>query len=331
MDPKPHHQVPSEMDAAFTRRSDRGHAIEPSFAGALSFMRRRYAKDLDGVDLAVMGIPLDLTVTNRPGTRLGPRAIRAASAQLAWAGPWPWEFDPYDELAVVDHGDCFFDPGRPEEIPAAIEAAARAVIDRGCGLLSLGGDHFVTYPLLKAHAAVHGPLALVQFDAHSDTWADEPGRVDHGTMLFHAVRDGLIDPARSVQIGLRTHNTDPLGFNVIDGRALQRLGPAAVAERVRELVGVGPAYVTLDIDVLDASAAPGTGTPVIGGPQSWQVQEILVNLVGLDVVGMDVVEVSPPFDVSEITALAAATFANDLVCLYARAKAARDRRGGASA
>lgn len=309
--------TPADSDLAFTRQALRGTIAEPAYGGALSFMRRRYTRDLAGVDVAVMGVPFDLAVSGRSGTRLGPRAVRAASSHIAWSAPWPWAFDPFERLAVVDYGDCFFDPGYPAAIPEAIRQAARAVLAEGTALLTLGGDHFITWPLLQAHAERHGPLALIQIDAHSDTWEDAPGRIDHGTMLWHAVREGLIVPEHSVQVGIRTHNPDPLGVHVIDAREVHRSGPEAVAERVRGIVGQRPCYLTFDIDALDPSAAPGTGTPVIGGLTTFQAQEILRGLEGIALRGMDVVEVSPPHDVSEITALAAATLACDLLALYA--------------
>lgn len=312
--------TPVASDLAFTRAEPRGTVAEPAYAGALSFMRRRYTKDPGGADLAVMGIPFDLALSGRSGARLGPRAVRAASAHIAWQAPWPWPADPYETLSVVDCGDCFFDPGYPARIPEAITQAARAVLAQETGLLSIGGDHFVTLPLLRAHAERFGPLSLVQFDAHSDTWADAPDRIDHGTMIWHAVREGLVIPERSVQVGIRTHNPDPLGFHVIDARELHRTGPEAVAARVRGIVGDHRAYLTFDIDALDPSCAPGTGTPVIGGLNTWQAQDVLRGLEGIDLVGMDVVEVAPAYDLSEITALAAATLANDLVCLYAAAR-----------
>ncbi|SEK47768.1 agmatinase [Roseovarius azorensis] len=312
---------PVASDLAFTRRDPRGSISEPSYAGALSFMRRRYTKDLTDADVAVMGVPFDLTVSGRSGARLGPRAVRAASAHIAWSAPWPWAFDPYEKLAVVDYGDCFFDPGYPARIPDAIAEAARTVLATDTALLSVGGDHFITYPLLRAHAEKHGPLSLIQIDAHSDTWQDEPGRIDHGTMLWHAVREGLVAPDRSVQVGIRTHNPDPLGFHVIDAREFHRSGPEAVAARVRQIVGDSQTYLTFDIDALDPSAAPGTGTPVIGGLSTWQAQEFLRGLEGIRLVGMDIVEVAPAYDTAEITALAAATLANDLLCLYAAAPA----------
>jgi len=308
---------PTTSELAFTRPDARGTIAEPAYAGALSFMRRRYTRDLAGVDVAVMGVPYDLAVSGRSGARLGPRAVRAASSHIAWSAPWPWSFDPFERLAVVDTGDVFFDPGYPAAIPAVIAEAARAVLASDTALLSLGGDHFITYPLLKAHAERHGPLALIQIDAHSDTWQDAPGRIDHGTMLWHAAREGLIDPQHSVQVGIRTHNPDPLGVHVIDARAVHLDGPAAVAQRARAIVGDRPCYLTFDIDALDPSMAPGTGTPVVGGLSTFQAQEILRGLEGIALKGMDVVEVAPAYDVSEITALAAATLACDLLCLHA--------------
>ena len=314
---------PTAGDLAFTREDLRGTITEAAYAGALSFMRRRYTRDLTGVDVAVMGVPFDLAVSSRSGTRHGPRAVRAASAHIAWSAPWPWDFDPYAELSVVDYGDCRFDYGRPAGVPGEIAAEARTVLASGAALLSIGGDHFITYPLLKAHAEKHGPLSLIQFDAHTDTWADEPDRIDHGTMLWHAVRDGLVVPERSVQVGIRTHNPEPLGFNIIDAIEMHRTGPEAVAAKIRAIVGDNPTYVTFDIDALEPASAPGTGTPVIGGLTPFQAQETLRRIVGVDVVGMDVVEVAPAYDVSDITALAAATIASDLLCLHAAARKAR--------
>jgi agmatinase len=305
-------------DNAITRESLYGTTPEPTYAGALSFMRRKYTRELDGVDVVVTGVPLDTATTNRPGARFGPRAVRAASTIMAWERPYGMAFDPFEKLAVTDYGDCFFDHGRPESIPAAIEAHASNIIGQGPALLTIGGDHFVSYPLLKAHVAKHGaPLSLVHFDAHSDTWPDEGGRVDHGTMFHHAAKEGLVDPARSVQVGLRTTNHDTMGFNVLDAPWVHEHGIEAVAARIREVVGDGRVYLTFDIDCLDPSFAPGTGTPVCGGLSSYQAIEILRRLAGIDVIGMDVVEVAPAYDVGEITALAAAHLAMEMLFLYA--------------
>ena len=307
-----------EGDHAFVRDEMHGIAAEPTYAGALSFMRRKYTRDLSGVDLVVSGVPLDTATTNRPGTRFGPRAIRAASANIAWMRPYATAEDPFEKLGVVDYGDCFFDFGRPETIPDAIEAHATHIIEQGPGLLSLGGDHFIAWPLLKAHARKFGkPLSLLHFDAHSDTWADEEGRVDHGTMFYHATKEGLVDPAKSVQIGLRTTNDDTLGFNIFDGPYVQEEGVAKVIEETRKVLADNPVYLSFDIDCLDPSYAPGTGTPVCGGLTSHQAIAILRGLVGINVVGMDIVEVAPAYDVGEITALAGATLAMEMVNLYA--------------
>ncbi|MEO2173648.1 MAG: agmatinase [bacterium] len=305
-------------DFAITRESLYGTRNEPTYAGVASFMRRKYTQDLTGVDLVVAGVPLDSATTNRPGARFGPRAIRAASSIIAWMRPYDTKVDPFDELAVIDYGDCFFDFGRPETIADSIEAHATSIISQGPGLLSLGGDHFIAWPLLKAHAKQYGkPLSLLHFDAHSDTWEDEQGRVDHGTMFWHAANEGLIDPAHSVQIGLRTTNDDTLGFNILDGPWVQNNGIEAVIDATRKVLGDRPVYLSFDIDCLDPSYAPGTGTPVCGGLTSHQAIAILRGMMGINLIGMDLVEVSPTYDVGEITALAGATLAMEIINLYA--------------
>ena len=307
-----------DNDYAITRDSLYGTTPEPTYAGITSFMRRKYTKDLKGVDVAVTGIPLDTATTNRPGARIGPRAIRSASSIMAWEKPYGMEFDPFDKLAVADVGDCMFDFGRPEKVPDEIEAHVWNIINDGPGLLSLGGDHFVAYPILKAHARKFGaPLSLLHFDAHSDTWADTNDRIDHGTMFNWAARYGFVEASTSVQIGLRTTNPDTLGFNVLDAPWVHEHGIAAVIETTRKIVGERPVYVTFDIDCLDPSFAPGTGTPVCGGLTSHQAMAILRGLQGINIVGMDVVEVAPSYDVGEITALAACHLAMEMLYLYA--------------
>lgn len=320
----------SRGDAAFARTSLYGTQEEPSYSGALSFMRRKYSKDLAGVDVAITGIPVDTATSNRPGTRFGPAGIRAASAQLAWGRAWPWGFDPFTRLAVVDYGDCVWDHGRPAEMPAAIESHARTIIQAGASLVSLGGDHFITLPLLRAHAEKHGPLALVHFDAHSDTWAlgsdeEEEGRVDHGSMFWQAAKEGIVVPERSVQIGIRTHNEDRQGFHWLDAAWVHRSGIEAAGAEVRRIVGDHKAYLTFDIDCLDPAFAPGTGTPVCGGLSTAQARGILCDLRGVDFVAMDLVEVSPPYDHAEVTSLAAATLVHDYLCLRAAGMPDRTR------
>ena len=302
------HKPPRPTDNAFLGPL-KGGSLEAAYAGALSFMRRRYSRDLDGVDVAVWGVPLDAAVSNRPGTRFGPQAIRRASAILCGDPQYPFGADPFEALTVIDYGDCAFDYGRHAEIPGAIRAQAAAIVDAGVHLVSLGGDHFITWPLLQAHAAKHGPLALVQFDAHQDTWDDDGDRLDHGTFVARAVRAGLIDPHRSIQVGIRTHAPDSCGLEILDGYEVQELGVAATIDRICDRVGGGPAYLSVDIDCLDPAFAPGTGTPVAGGLSSAQLLMILRSLGSIDWRGMDVVEVAPAYDHADVTAIAAAAVA----------------------
>lgn len=308
-------------DPATRETGARSVSEELSFAGIQTFLRRPYQRDLEGVDVAVLGVPLDTATLGRPGTRFGPRGVRAASSLLLWDNPlFGWDFHPTDRLSIVDYGDVHFNVSRPAAVPESIEACARGILGAGVRVLGIGGDHFVSYPLLRAHHAVHGPLALIHFDAHTDTWPDrfEDG-ICHGTMFWRAARDGIVDPAASVQIGIRTTNADTMGFRVLDAPRVHRAGVEAILEEVRGIVGNRRAYLTFDIDCLDPAYAPGTGTPVVGGLTTNQALEIVRGLAGLDIVGADVVEVSPPYDVGEITALAGATLAASFLCLFALA------------
>jgi len=311
-------------DSAFRRKSVYGTCPENTYAGVLSFMRRNYSRDLTGVDVAVSGVPLDLATTFRPGARLGPAAVRAASVQLSELLAFPWGFDPFEELAVIDYGDCWIDAHNPLTIPTAITEHARTILKSGAKMLTFGGDHFITYPLLKAHAEKFGkPLSLIHFDAHCDTWPDDnPESLNHGTMFYKAVKDGLIDPATSVQVGIRTWNDDFLGINVLDAPWIHTHGAQATLEKILSIVGSNPTYLTFDIDCLDPAFAPGTGTPVAGGLSSAQALHIIRGMGPVNLVGMDVVEVAPPFDQSEITALAAAHIAADLLCVLRNQKVA---------
>ena len=307
----------SQIDAAITREGFKGLSNENTFAGVTSFLRRRYTKDLTGVDIAVTGIPFDQAVTNRPGARFGPRAIREASSLQARHAPYGWGYDPMSRFAIADYGDMAFDYAQVPDVPAAIEAHVANILDQGAAAVVLGGDHSITLPVLRAHAARCGPVALVQFDAHTDTWADDdPARIDHGTGFFKAAHEGLIDMKRSVQIGIRTDNPDTLGLAILDAPEFHRIGPEAAAERIREIVGNAPAYLSFDIDALDPAFAPGTGTPVWGGLASWQAAATLRGLAGISFIGGDVVEVCPPYDPTGATAIAAAHVATEIVCLW---------------
>ncbi|GGY15991.1 agmatinase [Paludibacterium paludis] len=311
-------------DGAIRRPSLYGSSIENTYAGVLSFMRRTYTRDLTGADVVVSGIPLDLATTFRSGARLGPQAIRAASVQLAELKPFPWGFDPFDDLAVIDYGDCWFDAHNPLTIKPAIVEHARTILASGARMLTFGGDHFVTYPLLIAHAEKYGkPLSLLHFDAHCDTWPDDsPDSLNHGTMFYKAVKDGLIDPARSAQVGIRTWNDDFMGMNVLDAPWVHDNGVDATIARIKSVIGDNPVYLTFDIDCLDPAFAPGTGTPVPGGLSSAQALKIVRGLGDLNIVGMDVVEVAPSYDQSEVTAIAAAHLACDMLCLMRNRKVA---------
>ncbi len=323
VDPESGPESGPEGDQAFRASGNRERWPDAAYAGALSYLRRRYSTDFDGVDVVVSGIPFDSAVTYRSGCRLGPRAIRAASVQLAELMAFPSGIDPLTELSIVDAGDCLVDPQHPAGVVERIEAHATRILGSGARMLSFGGDHFVSWPLLRAHAAKHGPLALVQFDAHCDTWEDDPGAMDHGTMFARAVKHGIVDASKSTQVGLRTWNDTDAGFEILTAPWVHRNGVDAALAIVRERAGDAPVYLSFDIDGLDPAFAPGTGTPVVGGLASWQAVEFVRGLAGLNLVGMDVVEVAPAYDHAEITALAAATVAHDwLVCLALNAGAA---------
>ena len=307
----------TQIDLAFTRKGRRGLAYENAFSGATSFMRRAYSKDIATADLVVTGIPFDQAVTHRPGTRFGPRAIREASTLQPYDPPFGWDgFNPLSEFEIVDYGDMAFDYANVAGVPNLIEKHIKTVISQGPATVTLGGDHFITLPILCAYAEKFGPMSVIQFDAHSDLWADDDmSRIDHGTFMYKAVKLGLVDVTRSVQIGIRTECDDYLGMPYIDARTVHDKGATYVSEKVKEIVGDAPTYVTFDIDALDPAFAPGTGTPVWGGLASWQAAAILWDLAGINMVGGDIVEVSPPYDTTGATAIAGAHIAMELCCL----------------
>lgn len=297
------------IDNAFTARSVAGSAYEPTYAGALSFMRRKYSKTVKGADAVVWGVPFDAAVTNRPGARFGPQAIRRASAIMDNDAQYPFNDVFLDVLKVVDYGDCLLDSGNHNKTPATIEREAAKLIRDGAFLLTLGGDHFITWPILKAHAAKYGPLSLVQFDAHQDTWDDDGKRIDHGSFVLRAVREGVIDPETSIQIGIRTHAPTDCGIKILYGYEVEEMRAAEIADAILTRTRGRKTYLTFDIDCLDPAFAPGTGTPVAGGPSSAKMLSVIRQLGGLDLVGADVVEVAPAYDHADITAIAASNIA----------------------
>lgn len=311
------------IDHAFTARSLTSAATDPTYAGALSFMRRKYTKTLKGVDAVVWGIPFDAAVSNRPGARFGPQAIRRASAIFDNDPQYPFSRDLFEAMSVIDYGDCLLDYGNHQKTPATIEREAAKILKSGAFLLSLGGDHYVTWPLLKAHAALHGPLALVQFDAHQDTWDDDGKRIDHGSFVGRAVHDGVIDPSRSIQVGIRTHAPEDCGIRILYGHEIEDMRASEIASTILEHVRDKACYVTFDIDCLDPAFAPGTGTPVAGGPSSARMLSVLQKLGELDIKGADIVEVAPAYDHADITAIAGASVAMHYLGLLAERRARR--------
>ena len=305
----------------------RGEPWQPTFAGIPTFLKLPHSRDYASADVVVSGVPFDNATTNRPGCRFGPRGIRAASAGLAELNAFPWGFDILETLKVIDAGDCTLNHHLPNTLIDSITGHARAILDAGATMLTLGGDHWIAYPLLKAHAEKYGPIALIQFDSHCDTWpglGDETG-FDHGSMFLRAAKEGILDLDHSIQVGLRTTNDSAHGFEILNSPWLHRNGVDKTIEAIKARVGKAKAYISFDIDFLDPAYAPGTGTPVAGGPASWQALEILRGLGSLNLIGMDIVEVSPPYDHAEITSVAAATLAHDFLCLLAEKKGAKRR------
>ncbi|MDE0841530.1 MAG: agmatinase [Porticoccaceae bacterium] len=290
------------------------------FANVYSYMGLPLSRDVISADLAVLGIPYDLGTTGRAGTRHGPRAVRQASANLRWEEKrWPWSFNAFERMAVIDYGDLEFDPGESHSMVDAVVDKVASIHAQGSRTLAIGGDHFITLPLLRAVHQQHGELALVQFDAHTDTYP-ESSEYDHGGMFYTAPKEGIIDPNQSIQVGIRTeYEPSEHAFEVIDAAAANDMSCANIAAAIKRRVGNMPVYLTFDIDCLDPAYAPGTGTPVVGGLSSDKALKILRGLQGINIVAADVVEVSPSYDHAEITALAAATIGLELIYLMAAA------------
>ena len=300
---------------------------QPRFAGIRTFMRVPHVTALDGVDVAVYGIPFDTATSYRTGPRFGPEAIRSASALLRPYNP-ALEVD-VTSLSIVDYGDVPVSPGDTERTYGQIEAALAPLVDADVFPAALGGDHAVTLAELRPLARKHGPLALVQLDSHGDVWESYFGqRYFHGTTFRRALEEGLLEPSASVQAGMRGSLYGPediqaardMGFTVLTTDELRALGPERYGELVRERTGDRPTFVSFDVDVLDPAFAPGTGTPEAGGLSTGEALAFVRALRGVNLVGCDVVEVSPPYDSpGAVTALAAATVMYELLSLRALA------------
>jgi len=308
-----------------------GAHLEP-FSGITTFMRQPARRDLEGIDVAVVGVPFDSGTSYRSGTRFGPRKIREASL-LLWGYNAVLDVEPLEHLEVIDYGDIEV---VPVDIEASMDAITRdvgTILDQNTTVISLGGDHSISLPLLRAHAANYGSLAVVHFDSHPDTWefefADQP--YSHGTPFRRALEEKLINTDAYVQIGIRgpiSHANDlddarEFGAQIITINEAFDIGTSAVIDRLRSIVGERPVYVSLDIDAVDPAFAPGTGTPEVGGFTSYQMLQLVRGLKGLNLVGIDLVEVSPPYDHSDITAILAANLAFEFLSILALTKRAQ--------
>ena len=307
----------------------------PRFIGIPTFMRTPYRPDPTGLDIALAGVPYDGGVTNRPGARHGPREIRNSSS-LCRAIHHVSRINPYDLCKIADVGDVPFEAiMQPDLALGEIEAFYRKIVGAGAAPLSAGGDHSITYMIFRALAAPETPLGMIHIDAHCDTWdAFQGSKFRHGAPFRRAVEDGVLDPKRTVQIGIRgaqnfadgwdfSHQS---GMRVIFMEEFTALGVDAVIAEARRVVGDGPTYISFDVDGLDPVYAPGTGTPEIGGITTVEALALLGGLRGLNLIGGDVVEVSPPFDQTGNTALVGATLMFEILCLLA--EAISERKGG---
>jgi agmatinase len=300
----------------------------PRFAGPGTFARLPRLDEVTRADVAVVGVPFDAGTTYRPGSRFGPAHIRQSSRLLRPYNP-AQDVEPFAAQQVADAGDITCNPFDIAEAVGQIEEGARALADQGAKLITLGGDHTIALPLLRVMAERHGPLAVVHFDAHLDTWDTYFGApFTHGTPFRRASEEGLIDQAACVHVGVRGPlytatdfgDDEELGFRVIHCRDVDDLGWRGVLDRIRDRVGGRPVYLSLDIDVLDPAFAPGTGTPEAGGLSSRELLAILRGFADLSLVSADIVEVSPAYDHAEMTGIAAAHVAYELISALAPRK-----------
>jgi agmatinase len=297
----------------------------PRFSGVRTFMRLPNVQDLENADVAIVGAPFDTGATFRAGARFGPEGIRSVSHLLRRYNP-SLDVVIFEYLSVIDYGDVAVVPGYIEESYRTIAEGLEPIHRAGVVPIVLGGDHSIALPELRAAAAVHGPLALVQFDSHPDTWDAYFGeKHTHGTPFRRAVEEGLLVPERSIQVGMRGSIYDQgdwddareLGFDLVPTDAVRKLGMDETIARIQERVGDARVYHSFDVDFVDPAFAPGTGTPEIGGFTSREAQEFVRGLAGLDLVGCDVVEVYPAYDPAQITALLAANVAHEFLSLIA--------------
>jgi agmatinase len=300
--------------------------VVPRFAGPSTFARLPETRDVKRCDVAILGIPFDGGTSYRPGARFGPQAIRQASRHLRTRYHPAYDREPFVEMQVADAGDVPCNPYSITQAIAQIQNSATELLGKVKGIVSLGGDHTVAVPLLRAVNHHHGPVALVHFDAHLDTWDTYFGApYTHGTPFRRASEEGLFIDDVSMHVGIRgpLYSRDDLkqdaelGFRVIHCDEFQTEGIDLVVRRIRDRVGDHPLYLSIDIDVLDPAYAPGTGTPEVAGMTSRELVNVLRGFAGMNIVAADIVEVAPAYDHAEITALAGATVAYELINLFA--------------
>ena len=303
--------------------------IVPRFAGPSTFARLPELRDVSRCDIAILGIPFDAGTSYRPGARFGPQSIRQASRHLRTQYHPSYDTEPFVEQQVADAGDISCNPFNIEEAVGQIQMVAIEMLGKVDSIISLGGDHTIALPLLRAVNHFHGPVALVHFDAHLDTWDTYFGApYTHGTPFRRAAEEKLFLDHASMHVGIRgplysrddLDNDEELGFKVVHCDEFQKEGLDHVASRIKERVGDNPMYLSIDIDVLDPAHAPGTGTPEIAGISSRELLGVLREFDGLNIISADVVEVSPAYDHAELTSLAAATIVYEIINLLARSR-----------
>ena len=303
-------------------------SMSPRFVGPRTFMRLPYENTLENVDFLIMGVPFDTAASNRTGQRYGPQSIRDFSVLLRPYNP-DQDINIFDYCSGIDYGDVDVIPGNVLKTYDQITEKLAPILDKGIIPIMMGGDHSITLGHLRAFAKKYGPVSLVHFDSHSDTWEDYFGeKYVHGTPFRRAVEEGLVDSQKSIQVGIRGPLYGPediqdardLGYQVIPMREARELGMDNVIDNIHKRVGDNPVFVSFDIDFLDPAYAPGTGTPEVGGPTSFEALEYVRKLDGLNIKGFDLVEVLPTYDSNEITAVAASSVIFEMVTLIALAK-----------
>ncbi|ATH61273.1 MULTISPECIES: agmatinase [Staphylococcus] len=303
-------------------------SMSPRFVGPRTFMRLPFENTLENVDFLIMGVPFDTAASNRTGQRYGPQSIRDFSVLLRPYNP-DQGINIFDYCSGIDYGDVDVIPGNVLKTYDHITEKLDPILDQGIIPVMLGGDHSISLGHLRSFAKKYGPVSLVHFDSHSDTWEDYFGeKYVHGTPFRRAAEEGLVDTKKSIQVGMRgplygpedMQNARDLGYKVIEMREARKLGIEKVIEQIHQRVGNSPVFVSFDIDFLDPAYAPGTGTPEVGGPTSFEALEYVRKLDGLNIKGFDLVEVLPTYDSGEITAVAASSVVYEMITLIALAK-----------